>query len=133
MYAEPDLLVDGLYIEPPEASTILTGKDSTEEEDNCEIDHLFGKQLAATVLRNSGNTEDIDSKSSNIQTTSNTGNHTYPFEMCSNNYSCVIRDLNLRCSRFLISNYSHLLVNKTVAEIEVFIDDEIVHYLVEQS
>ncbi|KAF2889893.1 hypothetical protein ILUMI_16280 [Ignelater luminosus] len=53
--------------------------------------------------------------------------------MCANNYLWVNEDLDLRCSRFPASDYSHL-VNKTIVEMfELFIDDEVVHYLVEQS
>ncbi|KAF2905713.1 hypothetical protein ILUMI_00458 [Ignelater luminosus] len=100
-----DLDVDGLYIEPPGAS-ILTDEDSAGEEDNCEIDHLSEKQLAANakiVLRNTGHKEDVN------------------------------EDLDLRYSRFPASNYSHS-VNKTVVEMfELFIGDEVVHYFYNYS
>ncbi|KAF2884740.1 hypothetical protein ILUMI_21466 [Ignelater luminosus] len=134
-----DLDVDGLDIEPPEAS-ILIDEDSPGEENNYKIDHLSGKQLAANaeiVLRNSGHTKDVDSKSNNIQTTSNIGNDNgtaYPSEMCTNNYySWVSGDLDLRCSRFPVLNYSHLVNEIVVEMVELFIDDKVVHYLVEQS
>ncbi|KAF2883039.1 hypothetical protein ILUMI_23116 [Ignelater luminosus] len=68
MYSD-DLDV-GLYIELPETSS--TEEDSSVEGNNFEIDHLSGKQLAANaeiVLGNTGHAEDVDSKSSNIQTT----------------------------------------------------------------
>ncbi|KAF2905715.1 hypothetical protein ILUMI_00460 [Ignelater luminosus] len=104
----------------PDAVTSLRAikKNSTGEEDDYKIDHLSGKQLATNakiVLRNTGHTKDVDSEISNIQTISNIGNHTgtaYPSEMCTNNYSWVNGDLDLRYLRFPASNYSHL-VNKT--------------------
>lgn len=48
MAFDEDLVPEGIYVEPPD-SNVLTDEESSGEDDECDINHLPGRQLAASA------------------------------------------------------------------------------------
>lgn len=136
-----DLQVNSIFVEPPEAS-ILTDEESGDEEE-YDINHLSGKQLAANaevILENHERisvSQELDSRprlQENIVETD-------PFEITNDipaytrcqKFEWIKGDLVGKNNHFPVPNYNIYAEKSIVEMFELFFDNEIVEYLVQQS
>lgn len=122
--------IDSIYIEPPEA-TALTDEESGDEED-CDVNHLSGGQLAAkaeVVLTNNeriGSFEETNNLPQNISSASTSVRNCTEF-------SWIDGDLVNQEYEFPSPSYDKYMDKSIIEIFELFFDDEIIEYLIEQS
>ncbi|KAJ8944395.1 hypothetical protein NQ314_009485 [Rhamnusium bicolor] len=133
-YAD-DLDVDQVYIQPPEAN-VLTDEESGDDENECDINRLSGRQLSARaeiVLSNSERTGAEDDDGDRVEETKNcpgTSSDKSIRVSVDKNYSWIQGDFEAQKKDFPSPDYNAYANMSPVELLELFFDSEVIKIVV---